>query len=332
MITWADAKLGPLADISGFSTTSTDFLRLVNRAVKRLLNAGDWWGTVVPVTVYIRRGTITWPRYVGQVRAMNVCHHPINIRNHWYEFMAPGSLGEGNRLTEASRVTACCYEDIPSENCYIRAYPQYPDKDNGKTIKIFGVDNSNRPLQELSGGAYVNGMTLTFNGTDYVQSTAGVYPRRIDRVIKQATQGQVTLYAYDTVLATLTDLAVYEASETEPSYVRYHLRRPWHHGCSGSGCHCLTSTTYMPCSALVKLAYVPIVTDTDMVVIDDDALAEMVQSMKATQANDKELATQLEASAIRILNQQLENQTPFQDTPVDFHETGKTCVGRQRMF
>ena len=85
--TLAEAKASTLKNIVGVAVTTPKFLEFLNEATRRLLRRGDWSGTVLPVCLYVTRGTVTWPRYVGQVRKINVCHRALPMRNLWYQFL-----------------------------------------------------------------------------------------------------------------------------------------------------------------------------------------------------------------------------------------------------
>src|SRR5207253_7734003 len=124
--------------------------------------------------------------------------------------------------------------------------------------------------------SWIDGVKLTLVGApnNYVQTP--MFVRRIDRVLKDVTQGNVLLYGFDSINNVLEDLARYEPSETNPSYVRSQLHL----------CNCDCSKVYSV-MALAKLRFVPVVADTDLVLIEClDALKDYISSLKFREAGD----------------------------------------------
>ena len=150
-----------------------------------------------------------------------------------------------------------------------------------------------------------------------------MYVRRIDRVIKEETTAPVTMFAYNVAQDVLEELATYEPGETNPVFTRYNL---------GGGCCFNSCGNSNALIAMVKLRFVPVKVDTDLVLIDNlPALKEMVQSIKLAEQGDDRGAAVKEARAIRLLNLALRNQGD--DTvPVSVEPFSGTCVGMQRMF
>lgn len=352
MLTVLDAKNSTLANIAGVSTDSTDFLRLLNDATRRLLRRGDWPGTIVPIHVCVRNGCVVWPRFVEQVRAINACGKHVHVRGQWYDFLeyrqyhscCGGSSCSSTSSTSCS--TGCgpramtfvahvpLHTDIYGDGYYIVAIRQ-ANIDNGKTVQIFGVDGNTAPgargntLRTNNGdGTWSDGITLTL-ADDYAVSTVMV--RRIDRVVKAVTQGQVYLFMSNTNNAatlsartSLIPIASYDPGETSPDYMRYRLNIPQ---CCGTD-NCGTEQSIV---ALVKLKYIEAKVDADWVLIDNlDALKDMMQSLKAKEAGDIAGSRQLEADAIRELNLQSADQLPDYQIPVNISPFARTAIGTQR--
>lgn len=306
MLTFRDCKdSDDLRDISGVCPDSSEFASLINSCVRNLMRRGDFEGTLVPLHVCVRNGCLVFPRYVGHVRKLNLCSRELPVENIWYDFINRKDWncglwrshchGESGLMANGQ---SPAYSDVYGDGRLIRAYIQAPE-DVGKTIRIFGVDNGNQPLRtHNSNGTWSDGWSITL--ADPYGTTAD-YVRRIDRVVKDVTQGQVLLYAYNVAGAVLEDLARYDPGETSPSYVRYKLQT----GHCGSG-GCLRSVV-----ALVKLQFIPVKFDTDLVLIGNiDALADMMQSAKLKKAGDLEQATKFRVSAVRELNAELEDASP----------------------
>jgi len=319
--------------IAGVSPNSDEFSDLINNSARKALRRGDWDGTVVPIHVCVKGGCIVWPRYVGHVRKLNLCkYNPVPINNLWYDFLPrencdhwmqwiggvwnptwqPRMVGQGYSPTHTG---------VMGEGRYIRAYHQLAS-DVGKTIRIFGLDNNGQPLREtIGGGVWQDGITLRF-AVPYAQSLT--YVRQIDRVIKDETQGNITLFAYNVADAVLEDLATYEPSETNPAYERYQLNIP----------NCTTGTcTTKSVIALVKLKFIPARFGSDLVYIQNlDALKLLIQSIKSGEAGDRQSAIGYEQDAIRELNLDLFNRDQDEQVPVSNDPFAGTGIGSQRCF
>lgn len=350
----------PINRISGLcSASDSRFPSYVDEAVRKLMKRGDWASTVVPIQVCIRRGCVTWPRYVGSIRKMNLCGVPVPVTNiwsnyldrdvypRWYDF--PGLIGwnqlassygfyggrDGLRYSWSGVNKTGHYSTYsdPLVTSFIRAYPQYP-QDVGKTLTIFGKDENGQPLQHkvtASDGTvtYEPGTIITIGSSGASQkwgSTDVMVQPPIERVIKDVTQGQVYLYAYDPnqpVGSDLFDLAVYAPTETNPCYERTSI--PGRTSTDGS-----TTDSVM---ALVKLKHIPVVHDTDLVTIPDvDALKVMIQSALFDEADDADKADRYEAKAIRELNLMLRDTYPEDQTPITNEPFNAIGVGPQQMF
>lgn len=345
MLRFGNIKNSSAINVSGVTPGSDEFKRLVNESTERLLRRGDFDGTVVPIQVCLTQsGCVVWPRYVGQIRKLNLCKTGVPIHNVWYDFLpfnnqhrwdnwgvpnvsAPywySWMAGTSRIVNQARSPV--FTDIMGDDRTLRAYPTTP-LDVNKKLYIFGEDNNGQRLVTQGIGGWTDGITLTLK-TPYVESLdrvgAALKVRRIERVVKDETQGPVRLYAWNTVTSVLEDVAYYEPSETEPSYVRSQL----HSAC------CSTGAT-RSVVALIKLAYVPVKNDNDWVLIDNlAALKLQMMSVRAEDANDYAGKATLEAAAIRELNLQLADTNPDDQIPIDMGSMGRngSCIGSQACF
>lgn len=330
LLTLAAAKASRIKEVTQSCSSSDEFLSLLNEATKRLMQRGDWAGLMVPIYICVRQGCVTWPKYISKVRRINRCNNEVKVGNLWYDFINKNSpdanyyasgIG-GNPAPDLYRLVnkgnAPTYSDIAGDARTVRVYPSVP-QDVGKTVKIFGVDNNGQPLRENVNDIWVDGQTLTI-ALPYAESTGFV--RRIDRVIKDATQGNVRLYAYDTVNLVLEDLANYDPSETLPNYERDQV-------ILGNTC-CSSSKSV---TALVKLRYVPAVSDTDLVLISNTtALKFMIQAIKLEEGGDRNGARECVLGAVAELNLELDDESPRDQTPVDSGFMGGSYIASQRMI
>jgi hypothetical protein len=332
LATLQEARQSGIAKIAGVDANGDEFVQLINDATRRLMRRGDWEGTIVPIQVCLIAGCVVWPAYVGQIRKLNVCNRPVEISNKWFSFLPFSqrcwsdagwrTSWCGSRASMISQTHSPTFSSVAGEVRYIRAYPSTP-LDKNKTITIFGEDNNGQPLMTTGVGGWQDGITLTLN-TPYVSTTG--YVRRIDRVLKDRTQGPVRLYGYDTANSVLEDLAVYGPGETNPNYLRTKLSIP-------SNCDSNSCPTSRSVVALVKLQYVPVVANTDPVLIANlDALKLFIQAIKCEEGLDRQTARGLEGDAIRELNLELFDANPDDQCPVSILPFETTDVGKQHCF
>jgi hypothetical protein len=315
MLTLLDAKQdSELVSASGVCGDSRAFVDRINSAQRNLLPRGDWVGTVVPIQFCVRGGCLVMNRYVQRIDKLNICNHALPIGNLWYNFLDlnqwrcggfSGMLGpEPVMFAEGWSPT---YNSVFGDGRLIRAFPR-THEDVGKTVRLFGVDNGNQPLRTNNGdGTWSEGIAITLA---LPFGSTSVYVRRIDRVVKDVTQGQVLLYAYDPAKDVMEDLAIYDPGETSPSYAKYRLELGHMTGCSAPG------TVSSCCSvksvvALVKLKFIPARFDTDLIFIDSlSALTLEVQAVKRQASGDIEGFREFQALAINQLNREIEEVFP----------------------
>lgn len=355
-LTFSQIKNSSVGRISGACPGSSQFAEFVNEAVERLMTRGDWAQTLVPIHMCIKNGCVTWPRFVGSVRNMRICGTPVPVTNlystylqrdlgpSWYDFPGVGTWGNlsgggwgnlGNFYNLDAIVNGAnkvgyysTYNDPPTGvTRYIRAYPQFPE-DIGKIVTIYAKDENGQPLvtkTTASDGTVTYPLGAQITIASPYGSTAVPVQGPIDRVLIQSgTVGRIWLYAYDPTEDLLFDLATYQAGETNPTYER--MRIPG-----------VTVSTNGTCSrsvmALVKLKFIKVVNDDDLVLIPNvGAIKTMYQALLFEDANDDERAAKYEARAIRELNLQLRDQYPEEQTSVAVEAFNGTGVGRQSMF
>lgn len=315
--TVSDARASVLKNIAGVCTSSAEFLDFLNEATERLMTAGNWFGTEQLGQFCLYNRCVTWPRYVGTVLGVRLCSHSVDIKNHWYSILGPaqsclnGNLG-GFYPVLKDIGTAPTYNEISGPSGKkIRAYA-LKNQDYGKTVKLFGIDSNGQPLQETDGsGNWQMGLTLIL-APPFVSTSIDVV--RIESVLKDRTQGNVLLYEYDATSDTLRDLALYEPSETNPRYRRSNFSGL----CVGaSGCVDAHGEKIVKVEALIKLQYIPVVSDNDFLLIDDFvALKQAVQGVRYEEAGEIAKAGAYFASAVHTLNLRDRDKMPGNQTTI----------------
>lgn len=217
------------------------------------------------------------------------------------------------------QLQVCSFNDIYGSGRYLRFFCEKRE-DYGKTITVYGVnDATGLPIRQKVNGVWIDGTTLTLK-TGFVSTTMTV--RHVSRIIKDVTQGLVFGYGYDAANDVMEPFGQYEPTETHPLYMRYKLTAPICTGRTGSSattnCGELKSAL-----ALVKLAFIPAVADTDVVAIQNvDALKMLIQSIRFEEASDLNNKRQYELDAIRELNLEFNNITPKEEIAVSVRSFG----------
>lgn len=307
-----------MKSIAGSCPNSDDFLALLNDATRMLMNRGNWWSTVQNITSCVYNKCIAWPRHVGTVLAVNYCGSSQQLYNNWYQFMPLDASCVRNYINCGCKGgigvmadgTSPVFQQIRcGDEPYIRAYPIRQD-DVGKTITIYGIDTDGQTVMtEHADGIYQEGEELTL-AIPYV-STSRQY-QTVTRVEKEETEGVVRLYQYDATNDVLIDMAYYEPTETSPAYQVSKI-------IGASGCSCDSSCSGLKrVAALVKLQFVPVVNDKDIIQIENlDALALMMQALKLSDQYDVKTKQAMELDAVRELNLELRNRLPIDQIPVN---------------
>lgn len=318
--TYADAmNSGAFKNVSGLCSNSDEFRDLLNEAMRRLWKRGNWYDSEFLTRFCLYNGCLVLPRHVATMLGFRACNGEYQIRNHWYEIIGPhccNGLGFSRTITETG--TAPTYSEITGTlGKYIRAYPTKLE-DVGKTITLFGEDPGSQPLQEKVNGVWQRGVTLKLQAP-FVQSSMLI--KRISSVVREATQANALLYEYDTVTATQRDLALYEPSETNPSYRRYKIPS---FCCIPTGCPTDNGVQLKQVEVLVSLNFIPVLTDNDFLAISDfDAIKQALAAIRLEEANQDEQAEGKWIKAVRELNFTERKMLPGQQTAIRVNPVGR---------
>lgn len=332
MITYRQLKSGPVGRISGLDVTSQEFLNYCRSAVRQLMKRGDFWSNVAPVDCCVNSRTLVWPRGVGTVLAVNVCGHSTEMQNRWYRFRQMDEEHyrwgldyqhrgwRGNLVTETEG-TSPVFNQILSPGFVIRTFISNPN-DVGKTITFYGIDGNGQIITtQRSDGTFQDGVQVVLQNP-YVDTPMQI--QRVTRVVKQETNGYLNCYQYNVDQGFLLDLAQYQPSEINPEYIVTRLVGGRH----GQNCNNLTRVT-----ALVALNFVPFKYDDDLVQIDDeDAIRDMVMSIRKKENGDLTGAAGFESSAVHELNLESAKKMPDDQMVVQNLTFGRTRPRAHRLY
>ena len=330
-----------IRNIAGVCNNSAQFADYVNRATRRLMKRGGWFGLEVLVRLCTNGCDVVFPRHVGTVLGLRLCQsNYMEIRNHWWAILSPGNMGAWNNgafggaggggygagsyagYTPASidSNTVPVFNQVSGNTGKLIRYHVVKATDYGKTITLYGKKYGGQPLQQLVAGAWENGLTIAA-ANPIAQTT--VLVTKIESVVREPTEGMAYLYEYDTTTMKLRMLAAYEPSETNPSY--RHMAIPALQ-CAPFSCDENDVKTWQM-EALVKLQYIPVTSDNDFLLIDNfDALALAIQAIKAEEANDDALAEGKWRKAIQDLNYELRDKSPADQTSVRVNVMGSNRI------
>lgn len=308
LLTLAEVKQGPVGRSCGIATTSGDFVNIVNDAVRQLMERGAWYGSIQPMSLTVNADrTVICPRELASILAVqpSACPNqwPIHTTNLWYQYLPwsqdridwlASCRGRGFGRVAESIGYVVVTNQFTSPN-YIRVSSSSPS-DVGKNISFFGLDASGNPVNQ----------TLTI-GTPFTSSFPQKFSR-VDRVVKDLTTGYVTCQQDDNN-GSLLPLSIYQPSEVSPQYVKVRLLM----------FNCLPGTL----DVLARLSFIPALNDNDLVLVESqDAIRDMVLSIRKKEAGDLPASAALERSAMLELNHQMRTQFPDEQFQVVFSPFG----------
>ena len=328
MLIYSQLKAGVCKRVAASCPNSQTFLDQANAAVRQLMNRGDWWGTVQPMRFCLQGTSFVLPRFVASVLALNRCGSAMQMANLWYEFehfddwhrCAAKCCNAGQPWTAGPAAitngTTNILNQIPQGDLnYVRFYAtQTPDY--GKTVTVYGLDSNGQVVfSQHPDGTIQQGIVLTL-AQPYVQST--IQFSKIFRVVKDITAGIVRGYLYEPNQGLMNLLCEFYPNDICPDYIHMKL--------AGGGQSCCAHSQI---SALVKLQYIPMVFDNDIVLIDnEDAIRDMILSIRQKEAGNLQESAALELSAFRELNYQMRNRYPDEQFVVNFQPFGRASFNR----
>lgn len=230
--------------------------------------------------------------------------------------MFHGSLCSGNVTTINDGQSPVFNPIACNEPMYIRAYPS-TQEDIGKKTRIFGIDENGQVIRTQNADhAWNDGVELTL-ALPFVSTPFRI--REISRITKDETQGVLRYYQYDANTGLLRDLVFLEPTERNPMFRRTKLPP-----------RCRSTTGELQSvEALVKLDFIPVKYDSDLVLISNqDALSDMMLAVKYSNGGDAAMAKDFEAKAIREMNLELNNRLPNDQTPVEINPFGSALPAR----
>jgi hypothetical protein len=272
-------------------------MNYANLATQELMNVFDWPSLIVAVQFKITKGKLIVPSEFDRFVSLAINGYPIQMQSPWFEYVGEGpDLMTSNwgvppisdttsvdlfqfLLGALDRDVLATFEDIPNDGTtYVPViYGTQDERVNGvePTITIQGYDDNNMWVR--SGGQ--DGITLPINGdTGPFRSEASQNFSRITAILKPATNGYVSLYAYNGTDPE-TFLCTYAPYDTRPFYRHY-----WIPGLQSASA--VPQQTYWV-KARARKRYVPIMSVNDLLIISNvPALQSMMQAIYYRESKD----------------------------------------------
>lgn len=291
--------------------SSQRVLDYINRAQEELLNKARWVGTRIHYSICTTCNFITWPRQMETIEAIAVCGRPLTLHNEWYKFQDFGPWSRGSFFpapppgtqwrnhphgVAIDRTDAISYADIdPTGNPKkLKVYSVAKEATGARILLQFHDINGNWIRSNDAAEGWVDGefVTLSANGT-LTKNTVGSW----EGVQKDITNGTVRVTEYDMVTGLERNLALYEPSETNPTYRRTFL--------PGLGCQ-LNSTHPLRIQAVGKQRFISALNPRDyMMLQSSSAIISMAIAKYKHDNNQIQESLIYEQKAIQILDDEL---------------------------
>ena len=285
----------------------------VNEAQQRLITDElqpdeGWWNTWAIMLFNLSQDDpyFTTPRGVARVTATNLCKKPVLLRNQFYEYM---DFGNGIRplgccstacenLGAWDRGQVVTFFDIAPPNKVLRMFLT-DESDVGKRVFISGKDAFGNIVYSQDGlnrvtGEFVELVSPFSDTTNQWTELSGIQ--------KDITNGPVQFFEVDTVTGDDRLILQMEPGETIAAYRRYFV--------NGLPQNCCGDSENIQVSALVKLDFIPVVVDTDYLLIGnlaalkEECMAIRMSEMDSTEAKRGAMAHH--ANALRLLAGELD--------------------------
>ena len=288
----------------------------INEAIERLMNKPKLWaGTTQSLILCAPNGQITLPREVAKIIKCRVNGRFREVQSRWFEYYSNGNglLGKGNWCGPlVDRGFACTQYDIPQGvPMYISIVSDREEDDNAK-ILLRGHDETGREVY----GLHSFGESVPIYGG--AQDTMWVSEKLfsdITAIEKPITRGYVYVSAILPSLGIRYFLGSIHPDETHPQYRRYFVQEVARDVTTTTtplvNPDPLTTVQQMTpyrLDAMCKLQYVPLVHDSDPLLIQNfGALKMMLKAVRLEDAEQFDAAMKCEATAERILGEQTQN-------------------------
>jgi len=328
-ITLAAAKKA-VADLPTCNMSESDprIIDLINEAQERIVEESESEILHKKIRLCVDESCVTTPAGTTAFTDLALCESPIPVRNSWYEFLPDGYgvyTGDPDvgRNPEAHYQGECCtFKDI-NGNKKLKIYRDIAE-DPGSYLYLFGIDDSGRIVRTIyeAGLDYADGERIDLGEITFPITTATTFQSLID-VQKPRTRGPIRCYSYDPVTTEEVLIAVWDHWETKPAYNRYIIRNlP----------SCGTSCGYKTVTGMVKLEFIPAVSDTDVLVVPSlNALRAMCQAIISFRNNLADDGVKMSRLAMRRMALQRNHRSPKEQVAIRLRPHGSAVLWHKQI-
>jgi hypothetical protein len=318
----------------------TGLAQVVNEAQLSLLHckevSGDgWYGTWAEIEFTASRAnpTVILPREVARLEQIDVCGHPIQVNNQFYEY-----LQFGNGRMRQNKHRNCTTTEAFSRNNAVTQFELLPTpqllqvyitdpQDVGKRILLQGVDNTGTTIYSQDILNQVQGIFVPFA---FPFSTAPMEFSRITGVQKDVTVGPVQVFQVDPTTGVQSLILTMEPGEQTAWYRRYQLDPlPWN-CCNIPALNPAQNIVHL--TAIAMLEMIPVAVDTDYLLIQEpNAIVLEAQSIRMSMNDSDSARTQSLAyhrDAVRLLIGQCTRYLGQDDVAIQYRPFGSATLAR----
>lgn len=336
--------------VDGGSCHDTTVDAMINDAIERLMDAEDWDCLEVMTRISTCAATFALPYNAAKLVAVDFNGTPGKVFGRAYQFMhaGPGDLdyrANSSGLRDAvdlgdnhptmfdipHKYTVeidGTEEDVEPEGLYLAAFCT-EEADSAFTLKVTGFDSSGEeslneevPIRRWKDG--VEGSifgVVSAHGELWGENSARSETQfsEVSRVIKPETTGYVSLYAVDPDNYQMFFLAKYHPRQTIPQFRKYRITNK-----------AVDSEYRDSILALLKLRYVPLVADDDVIPTNSmQALKLMVMAISEENKMNLQGAAALESRARAVLTKKEESASTSHGMPTIIDTDYRTSLGQR---
>lgn len=212
-----------IQSVLGTCSQEQTFAKL-NEAIEELANLGNWDPMVMYMDICTCKCEITLPDDVEVPLAINICGHPSDFRNKWFEFHLNGpgseSCGCSCGFHWNDKGDFPTFRD-PHEPSQIAAYPE-AEEAMGANVRVYGFDENDKWIMTADcDGVLKDGFDVPIIFGIGSGMTTSQKVKRITRVSKPITNSFIKLVALDPgACRGGTLLGLFRPYITEPSFRR----------------------------------------------------------------------------------------------------------------
>jgi len=305
-LTLSDAK-GTIAGVLGVGTADSRVAQYLNEAQRRLMDRGQWVGTILRYVCCVASGCLTWPRQIETIESYAICDYPGIVRNKWYEFLGNGTYGHKSDECDAGllidRGFGVGFDNICGTDKKIKVYADVAEDANAQILLQYW-DTNGTWVRTLSGGSYIDGELIDLDNATPQFTTYELLANGLVGVQKPVTNGTIRLYEYDTTDASEKALAIYEPDETRPQY-----RKSLIPGLENMGACCDSDTDCenIKVTVMAKLKHIDVSIDRDWLILQNlPALKLAVMAIKAEEQNHFDKSDRLFEGKFNAVTRQME--------------------------